>query len=86
MCLCQTIFHWIEIACLARRLISLGTLCQTLLFVHIGVEQSQPPHWRHSLLMAIQLFAFAAGDDELGQACEAQMVRIRTEVGAASND
>jgi hypothetical protein len=52
----------------------------------LGVEQSQPPHWRHSLLKAIQSFAFAAGDDELGQACEAQMVRIRAEVGAASND
>lgn len=52
----------------------------------LGVGQEQPAHWRHVLLMAIQSFAFASGDDELAQACEAQAVQIRAEVAAASNN
>ncbi|MFX1740011.1 hypothetical protein [Paraburkholderia kururiensis] len=52
----------------------------------LGVEQTQPPHWRHVLLMAIQSFAFASGDGELAQACELKAVQIRAEVAAASND
>lgn len=52
----------------------------------LGVAQAQPPHWRHVLLMAIQSFAFASGDDELAQACETAMVQIRAEIEAASQD
>ncbi|HEX7934247.1 MAG TPA: hypothetical protein VF573_14395 [Paraburkholderia sp.] len=52
----------------------------------LGVEQGQPAHWRHVLVMSIQTFAYATGDDELAQATESKAALIRAEVAAAQNN
>jgi len=52
----------------------------------LGVEQAHPSHWRHVLLMAIQSFAFASGDEGLAQACEANMGAIRASNSGATDN
>lgn len=46
------------------------------------VERAQQPHQQHVLLMAIQSFAMAVGDEEIEQACEAKMAEIRAAIAS----
>lgn len=48
----------------------------------LGVERAHQPHQQHVLVMAIQSFAMAVGDEELQRDCEAKMIQIRAAVTA----
>lgn len=51
----------------------------------LGIERAQQPHEKHVLLMAIQSFSMAVGDEELEQACEAKMAQIRAAVAVRNS-